>query len=482
MMECAHARADMASTHVAAAAASRYLNDAADDSDDESQSIASEDDESVVSDTDERTASKSEVAPPVAMSGTKRRLERAPESPNGEADRKRLRTEQGHRAPAPSPVTAPVPTAAPEDSDDDEVKPKPRRVTGNKMLADPLIPPKPVGMQKQFGVTSNAGAAPFDGKRRFHYRLIVTNAQSLLKFLSGIVKVIPEIRIHLVYTKSFQGFRIEAHDGSLSIAAKSRYQCDLVPGTDEDGAALDETTLNGISFCVTSAAFALSLDCAAAKETNMHITAYHATAERPTARDELTFETVTDEGVAYGVFYCRTITTENLKSLANIKVKASFHQEISLTALKNLCANAKKANAPIMTFCVARCEDAADPAIMHTRLSIGFVGDICGEQNFFLSMRVAQAKHQKDGKEVADWQMVPNVSSAHYASLDWTQLCENEYDSKKLRVFLRSMEGEWAWVHLSNRMPLIMEISAADKSTQHMIIIAPRDDGDAPTA
>lgn len=359
--------------------------------------------------------------------------------------------------------------------DSESEKSKPRRVTGNKTLADPLIPPKPAAMAaRTYGVTSDASDALFDDGRRFRFRLILTNAANLLKFLSGIIKVVPQMRIHLVSGKNFQGFRIEAHDASRTLAVKSRYKCDLVPGVFKDGSALDTTALNGISFCINSETFALCLKSAAMKEANMYITQYYATREHETAEDDLAFESITDEGVSYCEFYCSTIGAADLQSLAGMQVKSAYHQEITLHVLKELCTQAKDAKAPVMTFEVARCADPDDASVMHSRLRVGFVGIIRGGQNFFVSMRRTAPKASKDGAEVMDWQMLTDIPKDRYTTLPWTAMCVNEYDSRKLRVFLRTMEGDWVWIHLSPDMPLIMDVSTADKSTQHMIIVAPK--------
>ena len=75
-----------------------------------------------------------------------------------------------------------------------------------------------------------------------------------------------------------------------------------------------------------------------------------------------------------------------------------------------------------------------------------------------------------------DWETVPDIEFAARASLPFAPMCTNRYDAKKLRTFLRNMDGDWAIVHLSQDAPLIMEVSTADKSTQHLIVVASKED------
>lgn len=361
---------------------------------------------------------------------------------------------------------------------------KPRRVTGNKELKECNIPPEPRG-----GAGGGAGAAgTFEDKRRYRFRITLTNPTSMQRFLCSVIKVVPEMRFHLICTPTMRGFRMEAHDAGLSLAAKSRYECDLEAGTESNGTPLDDDALNGISFCVQSELFGLALKCATRKETVMHITQYHATVERPDADAELTFETVTDEGESYDQVYCPTVASRNsqLQSLSGISIKATEHSEVSLTELKQQCANAKEAKASSMVFSVARCVDEKDPDVIHNRIAIGFRGMLSGNKYFFTTMRrVEKGKRLKNGAPVMELETVTDVDFEYRKSLPYVQVCTNTYDSKKLRVFIKHMDAPCAVLHMTDRpgeaMPLIIEVAVGSKRTKHLIIVAAREESETAT-
>ena len=387
---------------------------------------------------------------------------------------------------------------------------KPRK-TGNKRLSAESVPPKPPGFTPAFAPSAASSAAPFvdpsassapsavghargktkdapnasgappairaahvkDGGRPFRWRLTLTNAQSLLKFLSGIFRTIPRMRLFLERTDDFQGFRLFASNTTVTLVCNSAYSCAVEAGVDERGVPLSLEALNSEFFCVSSANFHMCLKCAAEKDTNLTITQYNSTTSKSSASDKLTFEAVADTGASFASFECPTEIADGPQPSRIPKEVANDDTsfvEMTLQMLKGLCAHARYVTASSMSFKVDVCQDPHDADVFHQRISIGFSGHVSGERVFLTSTRQLQPQHRGDCVEES-FEPV-QVHKSVYDTLPWVQESHNEFSTKDVALFLRNMEGEWVQIKLGADSPLVLTVKTADSSTEHKIMVA----------
>jgi hypothetical protein len=428
------------------------------------------------------------------------------------------------RAPMPLSVSLPVPTPTEKDKDNNNKRTRQERddlsndtatqhlhvrKTGNKRLAADSVPPKPAGFAATFASSSASSASAYAsvsgsasstvrapvlasapasasaslkkqslGGRPFRWRLTLTNAQSLLKFLSGIFRTVPKMRLYLEHTEQFQGFRLYATDASTTLVCNSAYSCSVDTGVDECGVPLSSDALNAEFFCVASENFRLCLACAAAeKETNLTITRYNSTPAHASAMDKLAFEATADTGASYAIFECPTEIVEGPQPgrIKNVENDTSF-VEVALRTLKDLCTRARDVKSSAMTFKVYVCQDPDEEIVFHQRISIGFSGCIGGERVFQTSSRQLEAKHRGDNLD--QHFEILQVDAHVYEALPWVQESCNEFPTDKVALFLRNMEGEWVQIKLKQDDPLIINIKTADSQTEHTIMVASLEEDD----
>lgn len=423
-------------------------------------------------------------------------------------------------APLPLPLPLPAPTADKENDNNsnnkrtrqerddvshDTATQQPHvRKTGNKRLAADSVPPKPAGFAATFASASASASAsapasstvrapllasasasasaslkkPSFAGRPFRWRLTLTNAQSLLKFLSGIFRTVPKMRLFLEHTEQFQGFRLYATDASTTLVCNSAYSCSVDTGVDECGVPLSSDALNAEFFCVASENFRLCLACAAAeKETNLTITRYNSTPAYASAMDKLAFEATADTGASYAIFECPTEIVEGSQPprIKNVENDTSF-VEVALRTLKDLCTRARDVKSSAMTFKVSVCQDPDEEIVFHQRISIGFSGCIGGERVFQTSSRQLEAKHR--GDDLDQHFEILQVDAHVYEALPWVQESYNTFPTDKVALFLRNMEGDWVQIMLKQDNPLLINIKTADSQTEHTIMVASLEEDD----
>jgi hypothetical protein len=355
-------------------------------------------------------------------------------------------------------------------------KPKPKLLS-NKIISEASIPPKPQNFGKK-NVQEKSESVGSNKKknansRKFYFRMMLTNGNIFLKFLQPVANAVQELRFNFTITPEFTGLRLEAHDPFLTLANKSRYECDI-----EAGEGVESTEeLSGLSFCVQASCFLQTLNCATLPDTVLSITKY---CDSP---DKISCESVTNENDVKTVYSCDLLAESTIECLQGMQFNLGYHVNIYLKTLKEQTQNAKKCGASTIFFALYQIEDKDDSKITHSKLSVGFKGQsTSGCHDFYQSAkRVEKETSEEDENEtkVVEWDPIPCLKSAQLQSLDMKRVSYNEYDNSKLRLFLNHMDIEWVLLHLCNdgtQRPLVMECEIGGKNTKHTIIVAPKTD------
>lgn len=342
--------------------------------------------------------------------------------------------------------------SARSDSDSSAVEPSPKRpvVLSNKTLDKSKVPPKPVGPRA------------VKVSRPFHWRMTFTNGAMLRKFLEPAAHAVKKMRFVICVSEAFTGFRIECHDQAFTLADRGIFECDVEIGP--TGSPDDV-------FCVTAEAFMEALMASTLKETDLRLTRYlHS-------EDRITFESVSNENDVRAMYSCGLVDTTQVDSLDGISINLGFHVNVSMTTLKELSLNAKRCGATTLKFQLFQATDPADASIVHSKMCIGFEGsNTSGTHDFFISCK---REASKDGSVWAP------VGSSGLEALDGLKLesrSSNEYDNKKLRLFLNHMDCQWVMVHLctdNTQQPLVLDCILGGSKTKHTVIVAPKDPGSA---
>jgi hypothetical protein len=359
-------------------------------------------------------------------------------------------------------------------------KPKPKLLS-NKIISESSIPPKPqnFGKKNTFEKSEENGLNKKKNAyaRKFYFRMMLTNGNIFLKFLQPVANAVQELRFNFTITPEFTGLRLEAHDPFLTLANKSRYECDI-----EAGEGVESTEeLSGLSFCVQASSFLQTLNCATLPDTVLSITKY---CDSP---DKISCESVTNENDVKTVYACDLLAESTIECLQGMQFNLGYHVNIYLKTLKEQTQNAKKCGASTIFFALYQVEDKDDSSITHSKLSVGFKGQsTSGCHDFYQSAKRVEKEVNGDDDEdetkVVEWDPIPCLKSAQLQSLDMKRVSYNEYDNSKLRLFLNHMDIEWVLLHLCNdgtQRPLVMECEIGGKNTKHTIIVAPKTDSDA---
>lgn len=326
---------------------------------------------------------------------------------------------------------------------------KKMKVLSNKVLDPNQIPCKPTKVETKVST------------KDFTFRLVITNGQLLRKFLEPVAHSVKKMKFMLCKHDgpgTFTGFRMEAHDSFLTLANKSRFECDVHGSSDT-------------IFCVSAEAFMQALSASTLKDTTLSITKYTDTP------DTITFEAENNESDVRTVYTCSLLENTQVQSLDNISLNLGFHVNVHMLLLKELSLSARKCGASTLNFDLWQAEDTKDSSIIHSKMTIGFQGiDTSGTHEFFLTAK--QVTKMIDDKPLKAWEPLATDSSK-LAELKLEKKCHNEYDNNKLRMFLNHMEGTWVLVHLCNdnsEQPLVLEFLLGSKNTKHAVIIAPKTD------
>lgn len=325
-------------------------------------------------------------------------------------------------------------------------------VLSNKTLDQSRVPPKPG--------PAAAGGRPRPSKP-FHWRMTFTNGSMLRKFLEPAAHAVKKMRFVICHTEAFKGFRIECHDQAFTLADRGIFECDVELGP---SAKTDDY------FCVTAEAFMEALQASTLKETDLRLTRYvHS-------EDRITFESVSNENDVRALYSCGLVDSSQVDSLDGISINLGFHVNVNMSTLKELSLNAKRCGASTLRFQLFQAADPVDSHVVHSKMCIGFDGlNTSGTHDFFISCK------RQTGPEGAIW--APVTTSGGVDAMEGLKLearCDNEYDNKKLRLFLNHMDCQWVMVHLctdNTQQPLVLDCILGGSKTKHTVIVAPKDPG-----
>lgn len=331
------------------------------------------------------------------------------------------------------------------------------KVFSNKTLDETKVPPKPTATKAKTAAK----------QRPFAFRLTFTNGVMLRKFLEPAAHAVKKMRFVICNQRDgFTGFKIECHDQAFTLADRGLFECDV------ECAAGDEAAE---TFCVTAEAFMEALEASTLKESDLRITRYKDT------EDRVTFESTNNENDVRTVYSCTLVDSSQVETLDGISIELGFHVNTSTSTLKALSLSAKRCSAPTLKFDLYQAPDAKDPNVVHSKMCIGFNGvHTSGSHDFFLSTR-KETKKRADGTTEVTWApLTESISLDVLETLKMDHRCSNEYDNKKLRLFLNHMECQWVLVHLCNdntTQPLVLEFMLGGAKTKHTVIVAPKEPG-----
>lgn len=327
------------------------------------------------------------------------------------------------------------------------------KLSSNKIIDEMSIPPKPAHMDID---SSNAIENERKQKKDFIFRLIFINGSIFNKFLLPISNSVHEMRFTITDTEDFKGLKLAAHDTYMTLANKSRFECDVEIDKDADPELLE--------FSVSATQFMQTLSCSSLKDTVLTITKYSA------SENKITFESLTNEKDVHAVYTCDTLAESRLhqSNIEAMEFNFGFHINLNLKTVKELIGNAKRCGASHVYF---ELYQANENGIEHSKLNIGFHGgqSTSGAHEFYTS-----SKKIENGSLTA-YQPVPITDDIK--KIKFIKKSFNEYDNNKLRLFLNHMDMECIMLHLCNdnsNQPLVMECMIGGQNSKHLIIVAPK--------
>ena len=209
------------------------------------------------------------------------------------------------------------------------------------------------------------------------------------------------------------------------------------------------------------------------KETDLCITRYSD------ANDKITFESINNENDVRALYTCNLVDSSQVDSLDGIAIELGFHVNVLMSTLKELSLNAKRCGAPTLRFDLWQAVDLTDAAVVHSKMCIGFVGpNTSGSHDFYISTRKNVSKNSSGESEVKWEPLQTSVGLEAMEDLVLEKKCSNEYDNKKLRMFLNHMECSWVLVHLctdNTTQPLVLDCMLGGAHTKHTVIVAPKE-------
>lgn len=334
------------------------------------------------------------------------------------------------------------------------------KVFSNKTLDASKMPPKP----------SFVRATKVEKKNDFC--LTFTNGVLLRKFLEPASHAVQKMRFVICQPNdkaAFHGFKIECHDQAFTLADRGLFECDVSSSLGPSGA-------DGMVLCVNAESFMEALVASTLKETDLRITRY-------TGTERIAFESINNENDVRTVYSCGVLDSSQVDSLDGITIDLGFHVNVQMSTLKDLSLNAKRCGAPSLSFDLYQAVDATDPTIIHSKMCIGFNGlNTSGSHDFYIS-----TKKQDIGVPDAvtgeissgSWAPIKNaVGLDILETLKMEKKCSNEYDNKKLRLFLNHMECQYVLVHLctdNTTQPLVLDCIIGGARTKHTVIVAPKE-------
>ena len=307
--------------------------------------------------------------------------------------------------------------------------------------------------------------------RLYDFRLTFTNGVLLRKFLEPAAHAVKKIRFVICQPEdrtAFSGFKIECHDQAFTLADIGLFECHAESGK-------PNSTADGHTFCVAAESFMEALVASTLKETDLRITRYCG--DDGSEGDKITFESTNNENDVRTIYNCGLVDSSQVDDLDGISIDLGFHVTVQMSTLKELSLNAKRCGAPTLKFDLYQAPDT-DPTIMHSKMCIGFDGtNTSGSHDFCISMR-RDTKKDDNGETHVTWVPISSPGGLDtLESLKMERKCSNEYDNKKLRLFLNHMECQYVLVHLctdNTTHPLFLDCVIGGVRTKHTVIVAPK--------
>jgi hypothetical protein len=301
----------------------------------------------------------------------------------------------------------------------------------------------------------------------FNFRLNITNGDFLRKFLTIYNKCVDKLHFRLTYSDDFQGFRIDAHNTSWTLANKSRFECRLETG---NGRSLD--LLNGMSFTVNAVNFMNKLSCAVIPDTVLTLTNY-------TNSESIVISSTSNEDDVISNYSCPLIDSSPEDGLDGLRLNAGFHVNVLTRTLRKMSNNADVCGADLLRFTLKQAVDAKDSNTIHSEIFIGFKDPKASSDDYDGTVFCVSAIKKESGDTVT-WEVCDGPENRE--ALDFVVKSSNEYDNTNLKLLLSHVACEWCMVHLDNtnqtdpRAPLVIVCELSGKNTKHTLILSARDD------
>jgi hypothetical protein len=249
------------------------------------------------------------------------------------------------------------------------------------------------------------------------------------------------------------------------MAIKSRMECIIKEGVDENGAPQPRLGLNGESFCVNSKSLMKCFKCAQIKDSPLKLTKYHG-------KDGLFFEALTNEEDVQAKYFLPFIIKVPSNILQKISTVSDVQIRMQTEVLKSLANIGSTVDSPVVRVELFSTQ-SADPALTRNKLCFTFPGsgDVHGSHSYYLGTR------KKNVNGVDEFEPVAGNEDDEEA--DWKLVSVNAYSNNKFKLFVSNLDIEWCFINLSTDSkpkPMIViadSIETGANRTSIVIIISP---------
>lgn len=346
---------------------------------------------------------------------------------------------------------------------------------GNKGLPAKHVPPAPAAVPKKDAKTKD-----------FHYAITFTNARYAQSFWDGPTSALASLFLHIEVRDTYAGLRLEAYDNPPTMAIKSRMECIIEEGVDEDGTPVDRASLNGQSFCLSSQSLMRCFKCAQIKDAPLRLIKKHG-------RAGIYFTAVTNESDVRSSYFCPMI--ERSPSLILQKINTSMEKPIRLRTevLKSLASKGTTLDASVIRIKLYTLRNP-DESIKRDKVVFWFPGeDVRGGTTFYLNAKKTARGDTTEYEAIEQGDFGDEEDDEDDDTVDvdkdgkpkrWKLVSKTAYQHKKYKLFVSNLDIDWCVINVSTDgrpKPLIMlgesEEGAANR-TSVMIIISPTTEDD----
>jgi hypothetical protein len=344
---------------------------------------------------------------------------------------------------------------------------------GDKEAVVPVAVHKPQGNKGLSMKHVPAPPEPKTGKKKqsknadFHYSVTFTNARYAQSFWEVASKALPSLFFHVEVRDDYSGLRLEAYDTPPTMAIKSRMECIIREGVDENGAPQPRLGLNGESFCVNSKSLMKCFKCAQIKDAPLKLTKYHG-------KDGLFFEALTNEEDVQAKYFLPFIIKVPSNILQKISTVSDVQIRMQTEVLKSLANIGSTVDSPVVRVELFS-TNSTDPALTRNKLCFTFPGsgDVHGSHSYYLGTR------KKNVNGVDEFEPVAGNEDDEDEETIWKLVSVNAYSNNKFKLFVSNLDIEWCFINLSTDSkpkPMIIiadSIETGANRTSIVIIISP---------